>query len=74
MGKKTIRTTKADGTVETTVVTTHGAGHALFVVIAACFVAAELIHTWWLGLAVIGLVIVGLIGKKVDKQNARRSS
>jgi hypothetical protein len=68
MGKKIIRTTKSDGTVEETVVTTRGFGHYIWICLATIFVIAEFVNHWWLVLVVGGIIILGLWGKALEKK------
>jgi hypothetical protein len=63
MSKKVTKITHSDGTEETVVTQTKGFFHYLGVFLAILFVLVMAVHTWWLGVIIILLCIIGIIGK-----------
>ena len=69
MSRKVIKVTRSDGSSEEIVETKQGFLHWLGVVFAVMFVLVMAVHTWWLGMAILLLLVVALVGRRANESH-----
>ena len=67
MSKKVTKITRSDGSSEEIVETKKGFWYWLGVFFAVTFVLVMAVHTWWLGIAILVLLVVALVGRRANE-------